>query len=104
MYVLEPYTDASHCCCCPNSAALHLTSLPATAPTAALACLCRNNSDTALWVEWMSALKLNHANQASTPADFHSGVRVTQQMEPELMRAAALRGFRYVSDCDDKQH
>eukprot|EP01047_Picozoa_sp_COSAG01_P051338 COSAG01_NODE_5286_length_4356_cov_15.681466_4_plen_657_part_00 len=48
------------------------------------------------WVEWMSAMKLNFANQGSTPAVFQRGVRVTQTMEPEMMHAAALRGFRYV--------
>ena len=55
-----------------------------------------NNPEAADWVEWMSALKLNYANHGSTPADFERGVRVTQTMEPEVMHAAELKGFRYI--------
>ena len=48
------------------------------------------------WVAWMSALKLNYANQGSTPADFERGVRVTQTLENDIMHAAELKGFRYI--------
>jgi hypothetical protein len=48
------------------------------------------------WVEWMSSMKMNFSNQGSTPDTFQRGVRVTQTMEPDMMHAAALRGFRYV--------
>ena len=44
----------------------------------------------------MSALKLNYANQGSTPADFERGVRVTQTLENDIMHAAELKGFRYI--------
>lgn len=48
------------------------------------------------WLEWMCSMKLNFANQGSTPDTFRRGVRMTQTMEPEMMHAASLRGFRYV--------
>ena len=55
-----------------------------------------NNDDVPQWVEWMSVMKLNYANQGSTPANFQRGVRVTQTMEEDVMHTACLRGFRFV--------
>ena len=48
-------------------------------------------------IDWMAALKLNYANQTTAP-QFSRGVPVTTTMEPELMRYAAARGFRFIPE------
>jgi hypothetical protein len=52
---------------------------------------------TASRLDWMAGLKLNYANQGSSP-DFSRDRPVTAEMEPELMRHAAERGLRFVPE------